>query len=123
MFKFQPFSRVVIAMLLKTIIVVLFIAVVVSLFSGLRFLVKDLGNSKRRLLFTLGLRITLAALLLGTVIYGAYTGQISSRAPWDRQLHPEATTPYPIRPRPAMPAPEKAIPEKAVPNETVPAAQ
>jgi len=115
-------------MLLKTIIVVLFIAVVVSLFSGLRFLVKDLGNSKRRLLFALGLRITLAALLLGTVIYGAYTGQISSRAPWDRQLHPEATTPYPIRPRAAMPAPEQALPEKAiteqpVPNETVPAAQ
>ena len=115
-------------MLLKTIIVVLFIAVVVSLFSGLRFLVKDLGNSKRRLLFALGLRITLAALLLGTVIYGAYTGQISSRAPWDRQLHPGATTPYPIRPRPAMPAPEQALPEKAiteqpVPNETVPAAQ
>ncbi len=44
-------------MLLKTIIVVLFIAVVISLFSGLRFLVKDLGNSKRRLLFALGLRI------------------------------------------------------------------
>lgn len=115
-------------MLLKTIIVILFIAVVVSLFSGLRFLVKDLGNSKRRLLFTLGLRITLAALLLGTVIYGAYTGQISSRAPWDRQLHPEATTPYPIRPRAIAPAPEQAtseqtILEKASPNESVPNAQ
>ena len=52
-------------MLLKTIIVVLFIAVLVSLFSGLNFLVKDLGNSKRRLLVALGTRITLAALLLG----------------------------------------------------------
>jgi len=84
-------------MLLKTIIVVLFIAVVISLFSGLRFLVKDLGNSKRRLLFALGLRITLAGLLIGTVIFGAYTGQLSSKAPWDRQLHPEATTPYSIQ--------------------------
>lgn len=83
-------------MLLKTIIVLLFIAVVISLFSGLGFLVKDLGNSKRRLLFALGLRISLAALLMGTVIYGAYTGQLSSKAPWDRQLHPEATTPYPL---------------------------
>lgn len=110
-------------MLLKTIIVVLFIALVVSLFSGLRFLVKDLGNSKRRLLFTLGLRITLGALLLGTVIYGAYTGQISSRAPWDRQLHPEATTPYPIRPRPAEAAPEKAISDQPAPTETAPATQ
>ena len=83
-------------MLLKTIIVVLFIAVVISLFSGLRFLVKDLGNSKRRLLFALGLRISLAALLIATIFYGAYTGQLSSKAPWDRQLHPEATTPYPL---------------------------
>jgi succinate dehydrogenase/fumarate reductase cytochrome b subunit len=96
-FKFQRFSRAVNTMLLKTIIVVLFIAVVISLFSGLRFLVKDLGNSKRRLLFALGLRITLAGLLIGTVIFGAYTGQLSSKAPWDRQLHPEATTPYPIQ--------------------------
>ena len=47
MFKFQPFLRVVNVMLLKTIIVVLFIAVVISLFSGLNFLVKDLGDSKR----------------------------------------------------------------------------
>ncbi len=83
-------------MLLKTIIVLLFIAVVISLFSGLGFLVKDLGNSKRRLLYALGLRISLAILLMGTVVYGAYTGQLSSKAPWDRQLHPEATTPYPI---------------------------
>tara|TARA_B110000046_G_scaffold183792_1_gene220699 strand:- start:2733 stop:3041 length:309 start_codon:yes stop_codon:yes gene_type:complete len=95
-FKFQLFTRVVNTMLLKTIIVLLFIAVVISLFSGLGFLVKDLGNSKRRLLFALGLRISLAALLMGTVIYGAYTGQLSSKAPWDRQLHPEATTPYPL---------------------------
>ncbi len=78
-------------MLLKTIIVVLFIAVLISLFSGLNFLVKDLGNSKRRLLFALGTRITLAAMLLGTIAYGTYTGQLSSTAPWDRKLHPEAT--------------------------------
>ena len=33
-------------MLLKTIIVILFIAIVASLFGGLNFLVKDMGNSK-----------------------------------------------------------------------------
>ncbi|MDA8785953.1 DUF2909 domain-containing protein [Porticoccaceae bacterium] len=90
-------------MLLKTIIVVLFIAVVISLFSGLNFLVKDLGNSKRRLLFALGTRIVLAALLLGTIAYGTYTGQLSSSAPWDRKLHPEAVreSPQPAPPRPA----------------------
>lgn len=77
-------------MFLKTIIVILFIAVVVSLFSGLNFLVKDLGNSKKRLLYSLGLRIGLAALLLATIVYGAYTGQLNSTAPWDRQLNPDA---------------------------------
>ena len=76
-------------MLLKTIIVVLFIGVVISLFSGLNFLVKDLGSPKKRLLYSLGLRISLAALLLATIIYGAYTGQLNSTAPWDRQLHPD----------------------------------
>ena len=78
-------------MLLKTIIVVMFVGVLISLFSGLNFLVKDLGNSKRRLLFALGTRITLAALLLSTIAYGIYTGQLGSTAPWDRKLHPEAT--------------------------------
>jgi hypothetical protein len=80
-------------MVLKVIIVVLFIAVLISLFGGLRFLVKDLGDSQRRLFNSLGIRVTLAAMLMGTIIYGAYTGQISSKAPWDRQLHPEATVP------------------------------
>lgn len=76
-------------MLLKTIIVFLFVAVVISLFSGLNFLVKDLGSPKKRLLYSLGLRVSLAILLLATIIYGAYTGQLNSSAPWDRQLHPD----------------------------------
>lgn len=95
-------------MLLKTIIVVLFIAVLISLFSGLNFLVKDLGNSKRRLLVALGTRITLATLLLGTIGYGIYTGQLGSTAPWDRKLHPEATRVTPQSAPPAqVPAPAK----------------
>jgi p-aminobenzoyl-glutamate transporter AbgT len=83
-------------MLLKTIIVLLFIAILISLFGGLNFLVKDLGgNNKKRLLYALGIRITLAMLLLGTIIYGAYTGQIKSQAPWDKQLHPVNAAPAP----------------------------
>jgi p-aminobenzoyl-glutamate transporter AbgT len=83
-------------MLLKTIIVLLFIAILISLFGGLNFLVKDLGsNSKKRLLYALGIRITLAMLLMGTIIYGAYTGQIKSQAPWDKQLHPQNAAPAP----------------------------
>ena len=81
-------------MLLKTIIVLLLIGVVASLFGGLNFLVKDLGsNNKKRLLYALGIRVTLAVLLLATIIYGAYTGQIKSQAPWDKQLHPENAAP------------------------------
>ena len=95
-------------MLLKTIIVVLFIAVLISLFSGLNFLVKDLGNSKRRLLVALGTRITLAALLLGTIAYGIFTGQLGSTAPWDRKLHPDATRVSPqTAPPPPPPVPAK----------------
>lgn len=90
-------------MFLKTIIVVLFIAVVVSLFSGLNFLVKDLGNAKKRLLYSLGLRIGLAALLLATIVYGAYTGQLNSTAPWDRQLHPDATAVQAVPEKPEGP--------------------
>ncbi|MGB0449392.1 MAG: DUF2909 domain-containing protein [Porticoccaceae bacterium] len=84
-------------MLLKTIIVLLLIGVVASLFGGLNFLVKDLGsNNKKRLLYALGIRVTLAVLLLVTIIYGAYTGQIKSQAPWDKQLHPENAAPAAI---------------------------
>jgi hypothetical protein len=65
-------------------------------------LVKDLGGSnKKRLLYALGLRVTLAVILVGTIIYGAYTGQIKSQAPWDKQLHPENVAP------PAAPAAPK----------------
>jgi len=89
----NPVLTIGLAMILKTIIVILFIAVVASLFSGLNFLVKDLGNPRKRLLFALGLRVGLASLLLATIIYGTYTGQLSSTAPWDRQLHPDNVAP------------------------------
>ena len=75
--------------MLKTLMLILLIALIASLFGGLNFLVKDLGgNNKKRLLYALGLRVTLAVMLIGTIIYGAYTGQIKSQAPWDKQLHP-----------------------------------
>ena len=77
--------------MLKILIIILFLAVVASLFSGLNFLVKDLGDPKKRLLRALGLRIGLAATLLITIIYGAYTGQIKSQAPWDQGMHPSMT--------------------------------
>ena len=76
-------------MLLKFIIVVLFIAVLASLSSGLYFLMKDVSSSRKRTLYALGVRVTLAVLLLSTITYGFVTGKLRSTAPWDRQLHPE----------------------------------
>lgn len=71
--------------MLKVIIVVLFIGVVVSLFSGLVFLFKDTDTEEsKRTWYALGVRITLATALLLTVSYGFYTGElkIGSSAPW-----------------------------------------
>jgi VIT1/CCC1 family predicted Fe2+/Mn2+ transporter len=87
--------------MLKIFMLILLISLIASLFGGLNFLVKDLGGSdKKRLLYALGLRVSLAVMLVGTIIYGAYTGQIKSQAPWDKQLHPENAA----RAMPAAPA-------------------
>ncbi|MFT6300761.1 MAG: hypothetical protein ACJA2R_000778, partial [Saprospiraceae bacterium] len=52
--------------MLKVIIVLLFIGVIVSLSSALVFLMKDLGNTRKRTLYALGVRISLAVALLAT---------------------------------------------------------
>ena len=78
-------------MLFKTIIVLLFLGVLASLFGGLNFLVKDLGSPKKRLLKLLWLRVIFASLLLLTIFIGSYTGHLTSNAPWDKTLHPENT--------------------------------
>jgi hypothetical protein len=71
-------------MWLKVVIVLLFIALVVSLFSGYVFLLKDKGTTKRTW-NSLGVRLILAALMMGFLIYGVYTGRLGSKAPWDTQ--------------------------------------
>ena len=54
--------------MLKVIIVLLLIGVVISLFSGLVFLFKDTDrNDSKRTLYALGIRVTLAPLLLTMV--------------------------------------------------------
>ncbi len=73
-------------MLLKAVIVILFVAVVASLTSGLVFLLKDMsGEDSKRTLYALGIRITLAVALMASIAYGLYSGQLGSRAPWDVQ--------------------------------------
>ena len=72
--------------MLKIIIVVLLIAIVISLFSGALFFYKDQGSTKRTL-YALGVRITLAALLIITIIYGVVSGQLKLNAPWHQAAH------------------------------------
>ncbi len=71
--------------MLKIVIVVLLICVILSLMSGLVFLFKDTGKPySRRLWYALGVRITFATLLLLTIGYGFYTGELRMglNAPW-----------------------------------------
>lgn len=74
-------------MWLKIIILLLFIGIVISLGSGLRFLLKDMNvPESKRTLYALGVRITLAILLVVCVIYGFYSGILHSQAPWDHRI-------------------------------------
>jgi hypothetical protein len=65
--------------MLKVIIGLLLIGVVISLFSGLVFLVKDDGKSKR-LVYSLAVRVSLAALIVLLVAIALYTGEIQLNA-------------------------------------------
>jgi predicted membrane-bound mannosyltransferase len=71
-------------MWLKVVIVFLFIAVVLSLSSALILLLKDIDSRSKRTLYALGIRVSLAALLLACIFYGFYTERLTSSAPWDR---------------------------------------
>lgn len=79
-------------MWIKVVIVLLFIALVASLFSSYVFLLKDKGTTYRTW-HSLSVRLILAALLMGFLIYGLYTGQLGSKAPWDAALANPTTEP------------------------------
>jgi hypothetical protein len=67
--------------MLKAIIVVLLVAIILSLGSGAVFFFKDQGEGKRTYR-ALGLRVTLAVLLIICLVYGVMTGQLGLNAPW-----------------------------------------
>jgi hypothetical protein len=67
--------------MLKAAIVLLLLAPLVSLFSGLFFLVKDEGRSAR-VVNALTLRVTLTALTVGLIAWGFYSGQLVSHVTW-----------------------------------------
>lgn len=62
--------------MLKVIIVLLLIAIIISLFSGLFFLMKDDGKSTR-VLNSLAVRVGLSAVLIIVVSIALYTGELS----------------------------------------------
>ncbi|MFL9813756.1 twin transmembrane helix small protein [Stutzerimonas sp. VN223-3] len=61
--------------MLKAAIVLLLVATLVSLFSGLFFLVKDEGRSSR-MVTALFVRVSLSALTIALIAWGFYTGQL-----------------------------------------------
>ena len=67
--------------MLKAAIALMLIATVVSLFSGLVFLVKDEGNSNR-LVTALTVRVVFAVITLALITWGFFSGQLVSHAPW-----------------------------------------
>ena len=67
--------------MLKAVIALMLIATVVSLFSGLFFLVKDEGNSNR-LVTALTVRVVLAVITVALIAWGFFSGQLVSHAPW-----------------------------------------
>ena len=77
--------------MLKTAIVILMIALVISLGSGMYYLMTDQGDKhKRRLFNSLGVRLGLAIALAGLIVYGVATGQLGHRNPWDPGPAPSA---------------------------------
>ncbi|MDO9625941.1 MAG: twin transmembrane helix small protein [Pseudomonas sp.] len=67
--------------MLKVAIVLSLLATVVSLFSGLFFLVKDEGRSSR-VVNALTVRVTLTALTVALIAWGFYSGQLTSQVTW-----------------------------------------
>lgn len=62
--------------MIKTIILLLLVGIVISLFSGLFFLVKDQGKTKR-VVNSLTIRVALAAALMLTIIIAGLTGNLT----------------------------------------------
>ncbi len=67
--------------MLKIIIALLLLGIVISLACGFVFFYQDKGRSKR-VLYALGVRVTLAVLLMLCVAFGLATGMLTIQAPW-----------------------------------------
>ena len=68
-------------MWLKLAIVMLLAMIVISLFSGLFFLMKD-SSGRGRLVTALSVRISLTILLMGLIAWGFWSGNLVWNTPW-----------------------------------------
>jgi len=73
----------------KLLLLLLFLAAVISLFSGLVFLIRD-GGKSFRLVNSLYLRVAFCAALLLVLGWGFYSGELNSSAPWAQPPAPTA---------------------------------
>lgn len=69
-------------MWLKVIIIVLFIANLAALGRAFYTLMVDQGSGEKRTAKLLGIRVTLAALLIAFVAYGVWSGELGLASPW-----------------------------------------
>jgi Protein of unknown function (DUF2909) len=67
--------------MLKAAIVLMLLATIASLFSGLFFLVKDEGRGTR-LVNALSVRVGLTVITLALIAWGFYSGQLVSHVTW-----------------------------------------
>lgn len=67
--------------MLKIIILLLLLATLISLFSGLFFLVKDEGRGTR-VVNALTVRVVLTSITVGLIAWGFYSGQLISSVNW-----------------------------------------
>ena len=67
--------------MLKAAIVLMLLATLVSLFSGLFFLVRDEGRGLR-VVNSLSVRVVLTAITVALIAWGFYSGQLVSHVTW-----------------------------------------
>ncbi|MDH0622716.1 twin transmembrane helix small protein [Pseudomonas chengduensis] len=67
--------------MLKAAIVLMLLATIASLFSGLLFLVRDEGHGSR-VVGVLTVRVGLSAITVALVAWGFYSGQLVSHVTW-----------------------------------------
>ncbi|AMR65262.1 twin transmembrane helix small protein [Aquipseudomonas alcaligenes] len=67
--------------MLKAAIILLLLATLVSLFSGLFFLVRDEGRGLR-VVNSLSVRVVLTAITVALIAWGLYSGQLVSHVTW-----------------------------------------